>query len=40
MRDVYSNLLLVGDALDARNLKLLYDTGIQAVVDLAVNDHR
>lgn len=38
MRDVHSNLLFVGNALEARNLRLLYETGIQAVVDLAVNE--
>ncbi len=38
IRNVYSHLLLVGNAMDARDLRLLYDTGIAAVVDLAINE--
>lgn len=38
IRHVYSDLLYVGNALDARDLKLLYDQRIQAVVDLAINE--
>jgi len=38
IRNVYSNLLFVGNAMDARDLRLLYDTGILAVVDLAINE--
>ena len=38
IRCVYSDLLHVGNALDARDLKLLYDHRIQAVVDLAINE--
>ncbi|MBM3968002.1 MAG: dual specificity protein phosphatase family protein [Planctomycetes bacterium] len=38
IRDVHSNLLFVGNALDARDLRLLYDTGIRAVIDLAINE--
>ena len=38
IRDVYSGLLFVGNALDARDLRSLYDTGIKAVVDLAINE--
>jgi hypothetical protein len=38
IRDVYSGLLYVGNALDARDLRSLYDTGIKAIVDLAINE--
>lgn len=38
IRAVHSNLLHVGNALDARDLRLLYDNGIRAVVDLAINE--
>ena len=38
IRDVYKGLLYVGNALDARDLRSLYDTGIKAVVDLAINE--
>jgi hypothetical protein len=38
IRDVFSGLLFVGNALDARDLRSLYDTGIKAVVDLAINE--
>ena len=38
IREVYSPLLHVGHALDARDLRLLYDNGIRAVVDLAINE--
>jgi len=38
IRNVHSNLLFVGNAMDARDLRLLYDTGIRAVVDLAINE--
>lgn len=40
IRDVYSGLLYVGNVLDARDLRSLYDTGIKAVVDLAINETR
>ncbi len=38
IRAVHSNLLYVGNALDARDLWLIYDKGIRAVVDLAINE--
>jgi hypothetical protein len=38
IRNVHSNLLFVGNAMDARDLRLLYDSGIRAVVDLAINE--
>jgi hypothetical protein len=38
IRAAYSNLLYIGNALDARDLRLLYDNGIHAVVDLAINE--
>jgi hypothetical protein len=38
IRNIYKGLLHVGNALDARDLRLLYDTGIKAVVDLAINE--
>jgi len=38
IRNVHSNLLFVGNAMDARDLRLLYDTGIRAVIDLAINE--
>jgi hypothetical protein len=38
IRIVHSNLLHIGNALDARDLRLLYDTGIRAVIDLAINE--
>jgi hypothetical protein len=38
IRDAYSGLLYVGNALDARDLRSLYDMGIKAVVDLAINE--
>jgi protein-tyrosine phosphatase len=38
IRGVFSNLLFVGNAIDARDLRLLYDNGIRAVVDLAINE--
>lgn len=31
-------MLHVGNALDARDLRLLYDNGIRAVIDLAINE--
>ncbi len=38
IRKVYSSLLHVGNAMDARDLTLLYDNGIRAVIDLAINE--
>lgn len=38
IRNAHSNLLFVGNAMEARDLRLLHDTGIQAVVDLAINE--
>lgn len=38
IRNVHANLLHIGNALDARDLRLIYDAGIRAVVDLAINE--
>ena len=38
MRDVHEGLLFVGNAVDARDLRLLNDREIRAVVDLAANE--
>ncbi len=38
IRDVYLGLLYVGNALDARDNRMLYDMSIKAVVDLAMNE--
>lgn len=38
IRAVHSNLLYVGNAMDARDLRSLYDNGIHAVIDLAINE--
>ncbi len=38
IRPVHSHLLHIGNALDARDLRLLYDKGIRAVIDLAINE--
>lgn len=38
IRNIYSELLFVGNAIDARDLRLIYETRIQAVVDLALNE--
>ncbi|MDY0169900.1 MAG: dual specificity protein phosphatase [Thermoguttaceae bacterium] len=38
MREIDSNLLFLGNAADARDLRLLYDHRIAAVVDLALNE--
>jgi protein-tyrosine phosphatase len=38
IRNVYSNVLYVGNATDARDLRRLYDTSIRAVIDLALNE--
>jgi hypothetical protein len=38
IRAVHSNMLHIGNALDARDLRLLYETGIRAVIDLAINE--
>ena len=38
MRVAYSNLLFIGNAKDARDLKLIYENGIRAVIDLAINE--
>ena len=38
IRKVYSDLLFVGNAMDTRDLKSIYDNQIRAVVDLAINE--
>ncbi len=38
IRPIYSELLCIGNALDARDLRLLYEHRIAAVVDLAINE--
>src|SRR5689334_10431106 len=38
MREVLTHRLWVANAIDARDLRLLFDSGITAVVDLAVNE--
>jgi hypothetical protein len=38
IRNVHSSLLFVANAMDARDLRQLYDTGIRAVIDLAINE--
>ena len=38
IRNVYSDLLYVGNAMDARDLRAIYDNQIRAVVDLAINE--
>ena len=38
IRDVYQGLLFVGDAPSARDVKLLYNFNILAVVDVAANE--
>lgn len=38
MRTVYGGVLLIGNALEARNMRLLYDNEIRAVLDLAANE--
>ena len=38
IRNVYSGLLFIGDAASARDLRLLYDSKLNAVVDLAVSE--
>ena len=38
IRNVYADLLYVGNALDARDLRPIYDNHIRAVVDLAINE--
>ena len=38
MRCVYDEQLFLGNARDARDLRLLYDNDIAAVVDLAINE--
>jgi hypothetical protein len=38
IRQVYGNSLFLGNAMDARDLKSLYDQRITAVVDLAINE--
>ncbi len=38
IRNVYSDVLYVGNAMDARDLKSIYDNQIRAVVDLAINE--
>ena len=38
IRNVYADLLYVGNALDARDLRPIYDNRIRAVVDLAINE--
>ena len=38
IREIHADLLFIGNAMDARDLRLLYDHRIAAVVDLAVNE--
>ena len=38
IREIHSNRLFIGNAVDARDLRLLYDNRIAAVVDLAANE--
>ncbi len=38
MRAVYRDILFIGNALEARDLRLLYDNAIAAVIDLASNE--
>ncbi len=38
IRDVYNGLLYVGDAISARDLRLIYDHRFAAVLDLAANE--
>ncbi|MDX1928002.1 MAG: dual specificity protein phosphatase [Pirellulaceae bacterium] len=38
IRPIYADTLFLGNALDARDLKSLYDHRISAVVDLAINE--
>lgn len=38
IRHAYSDLLYIGNALDARDLRPIYDNRIGAVVDLAINE--
>jgi protein-tyrosine phosphatase len=38
IREIYSAHLFLGNAMDARDLRLLYDYRIRAVVDLAVDE--
>lgn len=38
IRSIYIDLLFVGDALDARDAKVLFDHEIRAVVDVAANE--
>ncbi len=38
IRNVYSEMLYVGNAMDARDLRPIYDMRICAVVDLAINE--
>ena len=38
IREIHSDHLFIGNAMDARDLRKLYDNRIAAVVDLAVNE--
>ena len=38
MRDVFQQMLLIGNASDGRDFSALFDAGIQAVVDLALEE--
>ncbi|XZE37129.1 dual specificity protein phosphatase family protein [Pirellulaceae bacterium SH501] len=38
IRNVYADLLYVGNAIDARDLRGIYNSGILAVIDLAINE--
>lgn len=38
IREVHPDRLFIGNAMDARDLRLLYDNQIAAVVDLAINE--
>lgn len=38
MRAVFGDLLLIGNAIEARDIRLLYDNEVRAVLDLAANE--
>ena len=38
MREIIPNVLWIGNAFDARNIKAVMDAGFQVVVDLAIED--
>jgi protein-tyrosine phosphatase len=39
IREVYPDRLYLGNAMDIRDLRRLYDNRIAAIVDLAINEH-